>query len=121
VYDSDGYLEITGRLKDMFIVGESNAYPAEVERILLSHPQVKQAVVVGMLGEVGMAFVQLHESAWIDEVELQAFCRARMADYKVPRNVDFVTAFPRTSTRKIPRFVLNREAQQTATANQMAV
>lgn len=125
VYDSDGYLKITGRLKDMFIVGGSNAYPAEIERMLQSHPQVKQAVVVGMpdrrLGEVAMAFVQLHDGAEIDEAELKAFCRARMADYKVPRKVAFVQEFPRTSTGKIQRFVLSREAQQAAAANEVAV
>ena len=114
-YDGDGYLKITGRLKDMFIVGGSNAYPAEIERMLQSHPQVKQAVVVGMadrrLGEVAMAFVQLHEGANTDAAEIITFCRDRMADYKVPRKVAFVQDFPRTSTGKIQRFVLSNQAQ----------
>lgn len=115
VYDEQGYLKITGRLKDMFIVGGSNAYPAEIERMLQSHPQVKQAVVVGMpdrrLGEVAMAFVQRHEGATVEAAELSTFCRERMADYKVPRKFSFVDEFPRTSTGKIQRFVLSREAQ----------
>ena len=115
VYDAQGYLKITGRLKDMFIVGGSNAYPAEIERMLQSHPQVKQAVVVGMpdrrLGEVAMAFVQRHEGAAVEAAELSAFCRERMADYKVPRKFSFVDEFPRTSTGKIQRFVLSQEAQ----------
>ena len=123
VYDDDGYLKITGRLKDMFIVGGSNAYPAEIERMLQSHPLVKQAAVVGMpdrrLGEVAMAFVQLHDDAKIDAAELTAFCRARMADYKVPRKVSFVQDFPRTSTGKIQRFILSRQAQDEATAQKV--
>lgn len=123
-YDEQGYLKITGRLKDMFIVGGSNAYPAEIERMLQSHPQVKQAVVVGMpdrrLGEVAMAFVQLHEAATLDATELTAFCRSCMADYKVPRRIRFVNDFPRTSTGKIQRFVLSREARETATAKALA-
>jgi fatty-acyl-CoA synthase len=120
VYDEQGYLKITGRLKDMFIVGGSNAYPAEIERMLQSHPQVKQAVVVGMpdrrLGEVAMAFVQLHDAATLQAEELTAFCRSRMADYKVPRKIRFVPDFPRTSTGKIQRFVLSREAKDAAAA-----
>ena len=67
VFDEAGYLKITGRLKEMFIVGGSNAYPAEIERLLQGIAEVKQAVVVGVphrrLGEVGYAFVQLHEGA----------------------------------------------------------
>jgi fatty-acyl-CoA synthase len=125
VFDGDGYLKITGRLKDMFIVGGSNAYPAEIERMLQSHPQVKQAVVVGMpdhrMGEVAMAFVQLHEGAKIDAAELMAFCRVRMADYKVPRKVAFVQDFPRTSTGKIQRFILSRLAQDVVAGQRVVV
>jgi fatty-acyl-CoA synthase len=124
VYDEQGYLKITGRLKDMFIVGGSNAYPAEIERMLQSHPKVKQAVVVGMpdrrLGEVAMAFVQLHDAQALEAAELVAFCRSRMADYKVPRSISFVADFPRTSTGKIQRFVLAREAQAAAAAARVA-
>jgi fatty-acyl-CoA synthase len=119
-YDAQGYLKITGRLKDMFIVGGSNAYPAEIERILQSHDAVKQAVVVGMpdrrLGEVAMAFVQLQDGAQLDAPALVAFCREHMADYKVPRRVHFVEDFPRTSTGKIQRFVLSEQAREAAPA-----
>lgn len=120
VFDAQGYLKITGRLKDMFIVGGSNTYPAEIERMLQSHPKVKQAVVVGMpdrrLGEVGMAFVQLHEGASSDAAELSAYCRERMADYKVPRHLRFVEDFPRTATGKIQRFILSGQAREEAGA-----
>ncbi|MBN9426894.1 MAG: AMP-binding protein, partial [Burkholderiales bacterium] len=115
-FDAAGYLKITGRLKDMFIVGGSNAYPAEIERMLQSHPQVKQAVVVGVpdrrLGEVGMAFVQLHHPDALHADDLIAFCRQHMADYKVPRHIRFVDDFPRTSTGKIQRFMVAAQARQ---------
>ncbi|RZL60526.1 MAG: AMP-binding protein, partial [Variovorax sp.] len=118
VFDEAGYLKITGRLKDMFIVGGSNAYPAEIERMLQSHPQVKQAVVVGVpdrrLGEVGMAFVQLHEGEVVEAPALSAYCRERMADYKVPRHIRFVDDFPRTPTGKIQRFVVAGQARNDA-------
>ena len=113
--DAAGYLKITGRLKEMFIVGGSNAYPAEIERLLQSHPQVKQAVVVGVpdrrLGEVGHAFVQLHEGQLLDAAALLAHCKATMADYKVPRHLQFVADFPRTTTGKIQRFLLQKQAR----------
>jgi len=118
VYDEQGYLKITGRLKDMLIVGGSNAYPAEIERILQSHEKIKQAVVVGMtdrrLGEVVMAFVQLHDGQSLEPSSLIQFCRERMADYKVPRKVSFVEDFPKTSTGKIQRFKLSEMANQIA-------
>lgn len=116
VYDEQGYLKITGRLKDMLIVGGSNAYPAEIERMLQSHEKIKQAVVVGKpdrrLGEVAMAFVQLHDGQSMEPAELIQYCKERMADYKVPRQVSFVQDFPKTSTGKIQRFVLSELAKQ---------
>ena len=124
VFDDAGYLKITGRLKDMFIVGGSNAYPAEIERMLQSHPKVKQAVVVGVpdwrLGEVGMAFVQLHDGESVEALELSAYCRERMADYKVPRHIRFVGDFPRTPTGKIQRFVLAGQAKSDMAATAVA-
>jgi fatty-acyl-CoA synthase len=116
VIDAQGYLKITGRLKEMFIVGGSNAYPAEIERIVQGLPEVKQAVVVGVpdrrLGEVGFAFVQLHDGQSIAREALVSRCRAVMADYKVPRHVQFVEDFPRTTTGKIQRFVLQQQARE---------
>lgn len=120
VFDPEGYLKITGRLKEMFIVGGSNTYPAEIERMLQSYPKVKQAVVVGVpdrrLGEVGLAFVQLHDDTQAAAAELTAYCRDRMADYKVPRHIRFVDDFPRTPTGKIQRFVLANLASEEAPA-----
>lgn len=116
VFDAYGYLQITGRAKEMFIVGGSNAYPAEIERILQGHAGIRQAVVVGVpdwrLGEVGYAFIQLEASADLTEEALQAYCRNRMADYKVPRHIAFVPDFPRTTTGKLQRSTLLDQARR---------
>ncbi len=116
--DAQGYLKITGRVKDMFIVGGTNAYPAEIERLMQAHGDIKQAIVVGVphkrLGEVGFAFVQRGEGAQLAEQDVIDYCRSRMADYKVPRFVRFTDEFPRTPTGKIQRFVLADEARRIA-------
>ncbi len=103
--DERGYLKIAGRLKDMFIVGGFNAYPAEIENMMLGHPDVAQAVVVGVpderLGEVGRAFVVPRPGAAVDPNELIAWCRERMANYKVPRSVILRESFPMNATGKV--------------------
>ena len=115
VFDEAGYLAITGRKSDMFIVGGSNAYPAEIEAALSAHPGIVQAYVVGVpdgrLGEVGFAFVQ-RDGDGLDEAAVKAFAKARLADFKVPRHVTFVDAWPLTSTGKIERFRLKEMALQ---------
>lgn len=117
VFDTEGYLKITGRAKEMFIVGGSNTYPAEIERMIQAHPAVKQAVVVGVpdrrLGEVGFAFVELQAGQTMSAADLISYCRSGMADYKVPRYVEFITDFPRTTTGKLQRFVLAERARDT--------
>ncbi len=114
VLDEDGYLTITGRKSDMFIVGGSNAYPAEIESVLTAHPAITQAYVVGAphprLGEVGHAFVELAPGASLDADGVIAFARERLADYKVPRTVEFVDGWPLTATGKVQRFVLREQA-----------
>jgi fatty-acyl-CoA synthase len=114
VFDERGYLKIVGRLKDMFIVGGTNAYPAEIEKQLETLPGVRQAVVVGVpherLGEVGYAFVQSTDGATASKDELLAACRTKLADYKVPRYVEFVDVFPMTSTGKLERHRLAAQA-----------
>ena len=111
-FDCDGYLKITGRAKEMFIVGGSNAYPAEIERFLETHPSIGQAVVCGApherLGEVCFAFVMAKAGERIDAGEVIEYCRGNIADYKVPRHVEVVDDFPRTTTNKIQRFVLQQ-------------
>ena len=105
ILDDRGYLKIAGRIKDMFIVGGFNAYPAEIENTLLGHPQVAQAAVVGVpderLGEVGRAFVVPQSDASVDSDELIAWCRERMANYKVPRSVVLRESLPLNATGKV--------------------
>jgi fatty-acyl-CoA synthase len=101
--DDEGYFTIKGRLKEMFISGGENVYPAEVEAVLFEHPSVRDAAVVGApddtWGEVGIAYV-VAEPAIADE-ELLAFCRDRLARFKVPKHVHFVEALPRNSMGKV--------------------
>ena len=103
--DDRGYLRIASRTKDMFIVGGFNAYPAEIENTLLGHPDVAQAAVVGVpderLGEVGRAFIVPQAGAMVDAEELIAWCRERMANYKVPRSVVLRESFPLNATGKV--------------------
>ncbi len=108
--DDDGYLTITDRIKDMIVVGGFNVYPAEVERVLARHPHVSEAAVVGMpderLGEVGHAYVIPRPGATPSETDLIAFCRANLANFKVPRKVTLVTDLPRTPSGKVQKFKL---------------
>jgi acyl-CoA synthetase (AMP-forming)/AMP-acid ligase II len=110
VMDEVGYLRITDRKKDMFIVGGFNCYPAEIENLLSSHPAIAQVAVVGVpderMGEVGHAYVVLRPDARLDEPSLIAWCRENMANYKVPRRVHFVTELPTTASGKVQRFAL---------------
>ncbi|OYO16578.1 fatty acid--CoA ligase [Enemella dayhoffiae] len=108
--DADGYLTITDRLKDMFISGGFNVYPAEVERVLLEHPRVADVAVVGQpdprFGEVARAVVVPAAGGDPSEAELIAFCRERLANYKCPRAVEFVDTLPRNAGGKIQKFKL---------------
>jgi acyl-CoA synthetase (AMP-forming)/AMP-acid ligase II len=114
VMDARGYLRITDRLKDMFIVGGFNAYPAEIERVLLGHAAVAQAAVVGVpdprLGEVGVAFVVLRAGAVLAQDELLAWSKERLANYKVPRRVVLVDTLPVNATGKVLKYVLRERA-----------
>ncbi len=113
VMDADGNVTITDRIKDMFIVGGFNAYPAEIEGAILRHPAVNQVAVVGVpdhrMGEVGMAFVVLRPGTTLDEAELIAWCREQMANYKVPRHVRIVDALPLNASNKVLKFQLRDE------------
>ena len=110
----DGYLKLTGRVKDMFIVGGTNAYPAEIEAFLSAHPKVKMVQVVGVpehrLGEVGAAFIELKEGSRATEEEIVSFCRTRMANYKVPRHVIILgqNEWPLTPSGKVQKYMLRK-------------
>jgi acyl-CoA synthetase (AMP-forming)/AMP-acid ligase II len=114
VLDADGGLRITDRIKDMFIVGGFNAYPAEIEAALMEAPGVAQVAVIGMpderLGEVGMAFVVPRPGEDLDTVGVIEFARARMANYKVPRSVVVVDSLPVNAGGKVMKHVLRRQA-----------
>lgn len=110
--DERGYLRITDRKKDMFIVGGFNCYPAEVEKALLRHPAVSQVAVCGVpdarLGEVGRAFVVRAAGAALTGAELIEWCRAELANYKVPRTVEFVDSLPTNAMGKVQKFRLGQ-------------
>ena len=108
--DADGYLTITGRLKDMYICGGFNVYPAEVEQVLARLDGVAESAVVGVpdprLGEVGRAFLVTRPGHALDAAEVLAFCRERLANYKVPRRVEFRDALPRNPSGKVLKRLL---------------
>ncbi len=114
VFDEAGNLKITDRTKDMFVVGGFNAYPAEIENMLMEHPSVGQVAVIGVpdhrMGEVGKAYVVPRAGATVDEAELVAWARERMANYKVPRSVEVVDALPLNATGKVLKYVLREQA-----------
>ena len=115
VMDERGYLRITDRKKDVYIVGGFNAYPAEIENILLRHPAISQAAVIGIpderMGEVGMAFVVPRPGQSIDPDELVAWAREEMANFKVPRRVEIVDALPLNASGKVLKTDLRDRAR----------
>lgn len=113
--DADGYLKITDRLKDVFFVGGFNVYPAEVEQVLARLDGVVESAVVGMpddrLGEVGKAYVVRRQGAALEAEDVTGFLKERVANFKVPREVEFVDALPRNLAGKILKRTL-RQAQE---------
>jgi HIP---CoA ligase len=115
--DDAGNLRITDRIKDMFIVGGFNCYPAEIERLFAAHPAVAQIAVVGTpdarLGEVGHAWVVLRAGAEANAAALTDWARRNMANYKVPRHIEIVDALPVSAAGKVLKYRL-REGAATA-------
>ncbi|MBN4016392.1 long-chain-fatty-acid--CoA ligase [Rhodospirillaceae bacterium AH-315-P19] len=105
--DEDGYLYIVDRRKDMILTGGFNIYPAELERVISAHPAVAMVAVGGQpdatKGEIAKAYIVLRDGVQIDADAIRAYCREHMAAYKVPKRVQFVDDFPKTSTGKIMR------------------
>jgi long-chain acyl-CoA synthetase len=114
--DDDGYVTIVDRKKDMIIVGGFNVYPREVEEVLFGHPAVAEAAVIGVpdanRGEAVKAFVSLKDPSVTVE-DLLAFCKERLAKYKLPAEIDIVEELPKNSTGKILRRALkdNKSSQ----------
>jgi fatty-acyl-CoA synthase len=114
VMDSEGYVHVVGRLKDLIIRGGENVYPREVEAVLHGHPDVSEVQVIGVpsvkYGEEVMAWVRLAPGAAQDERVLERCCRERLAAYKVPRYWRFVEEFPMTVTGKVQKYRLREMA-----------
>jgi len=111
-----GYYKITGRLKDMVIRGGENIYPREIEEFLFTHPAIEQVSVVGVpdpkYGEELCAWIKLKAGHTATAEEIQQFCRANLAHYKVPRYIRFVDAFPQTVTGKIQKYKIRQIMQE---------
>jgi HIP---CoA ligase len=112
--DEAGCLRITDRIKDMYIMGGFNCYPAEIENLMFKLPGIAQVAVIGVpdarMGEVGMAFVVPKAGATMMPESIIAWCREQMANYKVPRFVKLVDALPMNATGKVTKFALRERA-----------
>jgi fatty-acyl-CoA synthase len=117
VMDVDGFVNITGRIKDLVIRGGENIYPREIEEFLLTHPDVLDAQVIGVpdqkYGEELMAWIRMKPgAAALDSPAVRAFCSGRLAHYKIPRYVHLVDEFPMTVTGKVRKIEMRAEAEK---------
>ncbi|MEE8332437.1 MAG: AMP-binding protein [Alphaproteobacteria bacterium] len=112
--DQDGYVAITGRLKEMIIRGGENIYPREIEDYLFGHPKISQVAVFGVpdeyLGEEIVAWIELQAGETMTEEELHEFCKQGLAHFKVPKHIRFVSEFPMTVTGKLQKFRMREMA-----------
>ena len=108
--DEEGYVYIVDREKDMYISGGENIYPAEIEKVLHSHPKIFDAGIVGVpdekWGEVGKAFIVLKPGETMSDSEIFEFLKGKVAKYKIPKYVDFIEELPKTASGKIQKFLL---------------
>src|SRR5262249_51449853 len=106
--DEDGYVKITGRVRDMIIRGGENVYPREIEEFLYGHPKISDVQVIGIpdqkYGEEVMAWVRLKEGETVTAEELREFCQGKIAHFKIPRFIKFVTEYPMTISGKIQKY-----------------
>ncbi|MCY7755718.1 AMP-binding protein [Bacillus haynesii] len=114
VMDEEGYCRITGRLKDMIIRGGENIYPREIEEFLYKHPNILDVQIVGVpdetFGEEVSAWIKLKSGASMTADELKAYCKGKIARYKIPRYIAFVEEFPMTASGKVQKFKLREQA-----------
>ncbi|QST01713.1 AMP-binding protein [Pontibacillus sp. ALD_SL1] len=114
VMDEEGYVEITGRIKDMIIRGGENIYPREVEEFLYTHPDVLDVQVIGVpdekYGEELMAWVIVKDGQELSKDQLRAFCQNKISRHKIPRYIEFVSEYPMTASGKIQKFKLRENA-----------
>ena len=108
--DDEGYFQIVGRIKDMLIRGGENIFPREIEDFLYTHPAIEQVEVIGVpdarYGEEVCAWIKLREGETLPEQEIRDFCQGKIAHFKIPRYIKFVTEFPLTVTGKVQKFVM---------------
>ncbi|WP_455365878.1 AMP-binding protein, partial [Kaarinaea lacus] len=106
--DKDGYVKITGRLKEMIIRGGENIYPREIEDYLFTHPKISEVAVFGIpdefYGEEIVAWIQLHSGETLTEEEVREFCKGKIAHFKIPKYIHFVDEFPMTVTGKLQKY-----------------
>ena len=112
--DEDGYVNIVGRIKDMIIRGGENIYPREVEEFLYTHPDVADVQVIGVpsekYGEEVVAWVKARDGAKVTGEELAAWCKGKIASFKIPRHWKLVDSFPMTVTGKVMKFKMREAA-----------
>ena len=115
VWRADGYMRFLGRYKDMLKVGGENVDPMEVEGLLLDHPEIRQAAVVGApdarLAEVAAAYVEREPGSRLDAEAVAAWCRGKVASFKIPAHVFFIDSFPMTESGKIRKVALRADAR----------
>ena len=113
VMDKEGYISITGRLKDMIIRGGENIYPREIEDYIFSHPKVAEVAVFGVpdkfYGEQLVAWIQLHDGEKCDEQEIRDYCLGKLSHFKIPHTICFVNEFPMTVTGKLQKFEMRKQ------------
>jgi fatty-acyl-CoA synthase len=114
VMDDDGYVNISGRIKDMVIRGGENIYPREIEEFLYTHPAVKDVAVIGVpderYGEALCAWIIPHARGEVDADAIAAYCTERIAHYKIPRHILFVDEFPLTVTGKVQKYKMRERS-----------
>ncbi len=114
--DEDGYFQIVDRKKDMIIVGGYNVYPREIDEVLHEHPKVREAVTVGIShptrGETIKAYIVPKDGVTLDKTEIVAHCRAKLANFKIPRQIEFRKELPKTMVGKILRRTLRNEEEE---------
>ena len=108
--DEEGYFYVVDRIKNMFISGGENVYPAEVERVILQYPDIKEVIVTGIpdtkWGEAGKAFIVLKNNVQFDETQFYDFCRKHLAAFKVPKSICLIDAIPKNDTGKMDRKIV---------------
>ena len=114
--DANGYIKITGRLKEMIIRGGENIYPREIEDFLFTHPKIAEVAVFGVpdefYGEELACWIGLHKGETVTEEEIRDFCKDRIAHFKIPRYIRFVETFPMTVTGKLQKFKMREQMQK---------